>query len=863
MTPCKRNEYPEDELLCVLTTDKARLNKKYIIKSGVWTKDKSYIGKNYTYEFYHVPDLEAYRQLLVWMQKKPHSCIIFGMPKKSWKPGTVGQRDKHHIDAAHNIRFLTLDIDGPIIAGWEPGTPVKETIQMTYDMLASEFTAIADIELGALVHLTAGYGNPEGVGPRMRLSFELKDPVPTREIGLFLNELKKRYSYLMVDPALYRVGQIVYTADPDFIPPKMGYKAKRVFLKTGTKLDWQELIYGFDVQDEEYAKFSYTEASDFQKKLFMTVETAVEEAGMVRERTDRMIHIICPWEGEHSSHSCDSSTSIFQAENGMPAFKCMHASCDRRRWREFVGELQSQEILDPVALQECQHDDAVSDFKDEAIPGKKSIVYDLPPVAKKALIGQKYTLFDVKANLLFNSAANKFYDRESDQYMSAEAVRINYTVKNPHVSDRPGIYKKQDLDGVEAWKYEIPEEGIMKGMSFKGLGWEPRMETSGKLLVRDGDLLYNPYKGFGTVANTDRDISDFLNLMRRLYPDDYAYDWQMSAFAHGFQKPWEKPPTAGLHIYTVQGAGRGTAATFIHNVYNGVNSDGSSTRRNLAINVKPHELFDNSGFNEPLLQTLHLTIEEMDKPSNKIRNAVKDLMSSTSQTLNPKGQPKLINEPMYYRLWFHSNQVDALPIDHTDRRTFPYMPDHIDMKVSAEYFTKLNKLARDSEYLGSILQHFMMMDISKFNPYVAPPETSIKHVMIQSSQGLAKNMLNAIPEYLESSPMGYTESMLLDAAKLCALSNGMDEVEVYHQVPHMLREIRKWPVFSDTNYNMIIGGRSIKKKIYFFDPDKKKQWTASTPTFRKANLMRAFDDIKKELNESGLINNAHKDFKDA
>jgi len=775
------------------------------------------------------------------------------MPKKSWKPGTIGQRDKHHIDAAHNIRFLTLDIDGPIIAGWEPGIPVKETIQQTYDMLASEFTALADIELGALVHLTAGYGNPEGVGPRMRLSFELKDPVPTREIGLFLNELKKRYSYLMVDPALYRVGQIVYTADPDFVPPKLGYKAKRVFMKSGTKLDWQELIYGFDVQDEEYAKFSYTEASDFQKKLFMTVESAVEEAGMVRERTDRMIHIICPWEGEHSSHSCDSSTSIFQAENGMPAFKCMHASCDRRRWRDFVGELQVQEILDPVALQECQHDDAVSDFKDEVVPGKLEVLAMPDPVLKKGK--QLYSLFDLKANLVMVDSVSKIYDRSSKHYLSNEYVRMRYTVKNPHVSDRPGMYKKQDLTGIEAWQYAIPEEGICEGIVVKKIVWMPRDELAGKLYIEAGHQVLNSFEGFPVVSNTTENVDEFLGLVHRLFPDEYAYNWMMDWLAHLVQRPWEKPPTAPVHIYPVQGSGRGTLHTFISNMLNGW-----PNKQSLATVATPLELFD-AGFNEHFYRKLYIGVEETEKPNNRVKNQLKDALTCTTKTINQKGMPKLENEPMYFRMFFMANALDALPIDPTDRRFFVYMPKHIDMKNQGAYFTKLNKLARNESYLGGIREVLLKRDISNVNVFAAPPESTAKEIMMETSRSLAANLLYAIPEYNEIQPLAYTESMLIELAKLAALENGMDMVEVHREIPGLMRNIRKMPNFIKA-YNMVINGRSIKKKLYFFDPDAQKEFEHTASQFRKASIMRTFNGIKKDLTKLGLINDAHADFRD-
>ncbi len=851
MKPCNRLDYPEEDLVCVLTASpgstgrRCQLVKKY--ENGV--KQKAYLAKEYTYRYFYVPDLAAYRDLLKLLQNKKHSCIIHGLPKSSWKRNTPGKRNKDNIIGTRDYRFLTFDIDGPAINDWRPTSDARHTFNQVYDRLASELPAFADTELGVVIHLTSGWGQPDAPGPRMRITFRLDQAVSTKEMELLQKEIKRRHPDLMIDPAIYRPGQIVYTADPI----GADYEGARVFLKKGKNLEWNEVSYGMDVQVPEYAKLSNKQASTFQTKLFEIVRNKIDEAGMLKGQTDKMTYIICPWEGEHSSHTHDSSTAIFQTENGMPAFKCMHTTCDNHHWNQFMIKLQEDGILDPKDLVQAQHEDAVRDFAD-AEPAKKS----LKPIVRKRR--HDFTIFDLKTNFLYVPTLNKFIDRKSGNLYLIESLNSLFPhIQNPHIiPGKKSFYGQEEMTGVNAWKYVLPAENIQPGIAIDDFRWIPDPAKVDELIQEHDGLYYNTFKGFPFKPEAG-DCTDFVKHVRLLYPDDYAFDWFMNWLAHMIQRPWEKPTTAPVHIFRKQGLGRGLLHQFIMNILNGL-----PPKQVMATSTTADILLGDSQFNEHFFQKLYIGVEETETSRKRAGDKLKDFITATSMTINAKGMPKRESEPMYYRMFFMTNKMDALPIDPTDRRFFVYMPNDDDIeKPSGDYYVQLYKLANEKDYLARVLYYLAERDISQFNVYADPPQTAAKEIMIESSRDKGELAIERIKDLELPKCPAYTEAMLLEAAKLSLLEHGYTLHNIDRVIPAIHKQIRQWPRKLERQIVAKRGDKYLRRTLYFFNGDDYIKYNKQkNKQMAQAAIERTRQAIKKELKQSGIYHTAHHDFEE-
>lgn len=97
---------------------------------------------------------------------------------------------------------------------------------------------------------------------------------------------------------------------------------------------WADLQAEFGVEEPSESKAS-TKA---QKLADVVTNDPVAqhllEQGLVRRsERDGRLHIVCPWEDEHTSNTGDSSTTYWPAHTGgFPhgGFKCMHAHCEHR-----------------------------------------------------------------------------------------------------------------------------------------------------------------------------------------------------------------------------------------------------------------------------------------------------------------------------------------------------------------------------------------------------------------------------------------------------------------------------------------------------------------------------------------------------
>lgn len=54
-----------------------------------------------------------------------------------------------------------------------------------------------------------------------------------------------------------------------------------------------------------------------------------------------MYFVRCPWEAEHSSKGGGSATALIVGPTGILGFKCMHAHCSHRRWKDYRNYIET------------------------------------------------------------------------------------------------------------------------------------------------------------------------------------------------------------------------------------------------------------------------------------------------------------------------------------------------------------------------------------------------------------------------------------------------------------------------------------------------------------------------------------------
>lgn len=119
---------------------------------------------------------------------------------------------------------------------------------------------------------------------------------------------------------------------------------------------WGELVQRFAIEPptESRATKRRGEMPDVGEVNDPVVDFLEERAYVKGYERDGRLHIVCPFEDEHTSESSDSSTTYFPAGTGgyeVGHFKCLHAHCEGRSDHEFldrIGFIQTEFAELPV-----------------------------------------------------------------------------------------------------------------------------------------------------------------------------------------------------------------------------------------------------------------------------------------------------------------------------------------------------------------------------------------------------------------------------------------------------------------------------------------------------------------------------------
>lgn len=117
---------------------------------------------------------------------------------------------------------------------------------------------------------------------------------------------------------------------------------------------WAELARQFAVEPLTSAKSSQPRAQKLADAISYddTAKRLIELNLVLSSERDGRMHIVCPFEAEHTGESSESSTSYFPANTGGYAlghFKCLHAHCEHRTDDDFRGAIGMPNIYDDFA----------------------------------------------------------------------------------------------------------------------------------------------------------------------------------------------------------------------------------------------------------------------------------------------------------------------------------------------------------------------------------------------------------------------------------------------------------------------------------------------------------------------------------
>jgi hypothetical protein len=138
-------------------------------------------------------------------------------------------------------------------------------------------------------------------------------------------------------------------------------------------------------------------------------------------------------------------------------------------------------------------------------------------------------------------------------------------------------------------------------------------------------------------------------------------------------------------------------------------------------------------FNAGIAKAQMVIMQEADqkKASDKVYNRLKDMITSETVRLEPKGvDARMV--PARFNFMLQSNHIDVLPLEAFDRRFFVAEIANKELENNIPYFDPKFQWMR-AEGAAIIMNWLLKRDLSSFNPAAQPPMTEAKLRMREST----------------------------------------------------------------------------------------------------------------------------------
>jgi hypothetical protein len=346
-----------DNITILTTTGHKLLAKRWQADGTIAQYDEA---KQFTLSTRRVSGIDELSDLLRELERDPHSCVIRGAfrgedaaraSEPSMPLGKVFRRKTVFDDQPLHSIMIEVDEFEPILAGARED-PAGAVYEYVHTMLPAEFH-----ENAYHWQLSNSFGHPDKPGLRAHIWFWLKTPYTSAQLRAWAKAVK-----LPADHSVLDTVQVHYTSAPVFDKGVSDPVAVRSGFFEGLLAD--EVILKID-ESIAAAAVSVERPTRGEKVQHAVHSDPVAqhlfENGYVKAQTgEGKLHIICPFEDEHSGPSGESATTYFPAHTGGYAqghFKCLHAHCADRKREDYLqkigysraGEFEWVESVEPVA----------------------------------------------------------------------------------------------------------------------------------------------------------------------------------------------------------------------------------------------------------------------------------------------------------------------------------------------------------------------------------------------------------------------------------------------------------------------------------------------------------------------------------
>lgn len=799
------SKYPEKlyepELVTVL---KARVDtrKPFKISPDSWATRSQRQGKWFHYKVFRCPSIREFTELKKYLSTQKNMFMVAGLPVEGF------DFSKSHNRKLENFRdrktqYVVLDFDNIDIGLSQTELLSKPTkaIKLVWHLFASKLKHLPTELPQSVWTLSSSYGKP-GEGFNGHASIVLKDPVTLGQISYWFKDISKKKIDVKPDPVTSRLNQPLYTAAPMLVMNSKhpDQPATRRIFKTLKNLKRQWALLNAEpldgsllfLEEDQVEKNIQANSAPSDDAVFDYVIEQLSLHGWLKAaepREGKYWDVHCPWEAEHSGTTCDSSTTLIAPDNQHPpGFRCQHANTHDGKghgFQWFLQELINEGVIDRTRLQEIHQDAAREEFS-EGDEEENIFLLTVPELQERYIyVKDSKEMYDVKSRSTIGMDTFRLYHQKV------------YQQKNHIGTD------KRPLNAVQAWT--LSDNKFRGGKSVDSAGWYP-----GK---HDPTYTYNA----STYVNTWKEchiepkkgnVDVFLEHINFIFPDDGQADIFLDFVAHMFQKPWERPSWAPLHVSQYQGLGRGLVHGLISSLLGRAGSSVSLT-----------DMTDTQ-YNGYMFQTLWAGIEEVSGQATKMgAEKLKEIITATECHINDKYLPFRYNVPVFTRFFFMTNNGDAIAIDDGERRFWVCGPCLDQYKPKpAEYYRTVVQTFQREDFKSAVLEYLITRDISEFNAGMCPAATVLKERMALMSKTPVDDAIAHIVDDKETYPPFGTPKQIIHWVSQRVEDEGVHVTDRVHA--EINRKIKKMPYVGGLNQGKTqgkqykINGRTCRFRTY-------------------------------------------------
>ena len=768
----------ESNLICVLTSigtqpvsKRARVNSR-----SEFDYAEPVLPKHHTHQIFQVSNTRDMGKFLTDIEQKPRSYIIYGLPNKELVPGEQILRRKVNF-RDRKTKWLIIDFDNVLPPSWTNQTPPKETFSQLWRSLSTIPGMDTDMP-PAVWQLSNSWGDANKEVPKCHAYIELDNPIAVARLRSWADYCRTTHS-IDIDKAIYQRTQPIYTAKPTLIGTRRANELndlQRIYTKAkGIRLIASELI--LNLPEARDAQIPIEREGDAE--LFDYVLGRLEDEGLCRQgREGGKIDIICPLAGTHSGGSNDTSTTIWKPTGGKgPAFWCQHTnshSGGKNGWQWFLSELTEQGIISQAEIHALAISSAKSEFQ---ISDKHKSNWSIDEIQQNYIyIEQSGDAYSVNSGIIIQTSGMMNMHRKV--WESREAKQAG---------DKP----MKALDAMMLSNTKHPGCQIVSSEKF-----DP---STTKLISHQGNQSYlNAFRGF-RIQPIKGNSKAFHTHMNLICPDSAEQEAFTDYLAHIIQCPWERPTWSPVHVSVQQGLGRGLLNQLMQNILSGYTSTPT-----------PSDLFE-SQFNNYLKNTLWIGIEETSVRTGKgVASVLKQLITMNQADINTKNQKKLHNYPVYSRFFFMTNELDALPIEDSDRRFWVIGPSEAGYQKRVQsYYDKFAAAVRDPSFQSAVMYDLLHRDLKNFSPHNIPFRTSLKASMQRAARSPIEKAINRIIECKYFPPF-------MDPA---TIRTRIEEYMHHHhhalESQHLRQVMQQLPCWIDPHKTIRIDGKVVRLRILY------------------------------------------------